>query len=381
MQRTRFVKRYSAYDTFLKSVRNEKTRRRYVDSLSTFLKFCDFDKYDQLLEIPDSEKAEAIKEFVIYLDTERHLSSSTINNYFFPIKLFYEVNNVLLNWKQLARNKPGRRRVVDDRLYTDMEIKKFLDFANPRERVVILTLLSTGMRIGGLASITLKDMTLIEDYHLYKFSVYSEDITDRYTTFCTPECREAIDVYLDYRRNYGEQLTPDSFLIVQAIDPETYIPSIQQEKGLNADSIAHIVARLQHKANIFKKTKLTEANTKGRIHKPAMQCHAFRKIFNTRCIEHNINHSVKETLMGHKSKLGLDVHYFRPTDKQLLDEYLKVLDALTVNEENRLKKENKILKTELQITDRQIQGMKDNLLIIAKKVGLDVDELTSKFYE
>src|SRR5512139_103879 len=100
MQKSRFVKRYSPFETFSKSLRNEITRKKYTDALTNFLKFCQFERYDQLLEISDNEKFEAIKEFLIYLDTEKKLSSSSINNHYYPIKIFYEVNNVLLNWKQ-----------------------------------------------------------------------------------------------------------------------------------------------------------------------------------------------------------------------------------------------------------------------------------------
>ncbi|MDQ6668974.1 MAG: hypothetical protein M3Y53_12220 [Thermoproteota archaeon] len=43
----------------------------------------------------------------------------------------------------------------------------------------------------------------------------------------------------------------------------------------------------------------------------------------------------KETLLGHGT--GLDDKYYRPTDTELLEEYQKAVDNLTINEENRLK--------------------------------------------
>jgi hypothetical protein len=39
--------------------------------------------------------------------------------------------------------------------------------------------------------------------------------------------------------------------------------------------------------------------------------------------------------MGHS--IGLDDHYFTPVDTYVLREYLKVVDYLTINEENRLR--------------------------------------------
>lgn len=370
MQKSRFINRYSCHEAFIRSIKNEVTRYKYVSALATFLEFTGFKKYEQLLKISDKEKFEAIKEFLLYLDTEKKLSPSTINNHYYPIKLFYETNNVLLNWKQLSRNKPKLRHTTDDRLYTDEEIHKYIDHANIREKAVILILLSTGMRIGGLASIRLKDISYLEDYHLYKFRVYSDDITDRYITFCTPEAASAIHLYLDYRKNYGEKLTQDSPLIAKAVDPDAYIP--REDNSLNADSIAHIVSRLQKKANIFKRQRLKpDHSNKGRIHKPAMTCHSFRKIFNTRCIEQNVNLVVKETLLGHKAKLGLDIHYFRPTEQQLLNEYLKVIDALTVNEENRLKRENRYLKQEREAASIRFANIEIQLEELRKNLDIN----------
>ena len=40
--------------------------------------------------------------------------------------------------------------------------------------------------------------------------------------------------------------------------------------------------------------------------------------------------------MGHS--IGLDDHYFKPGENDVLEEYLKAVDMLTINEEHRLKR-------------------------------------------
>jgi hypothetical protein len=51
-----------------------------------------------------------------------------------------------------------------------------------------------------------------------------------------------------------------------------------------------------------------------------------------------------EILMGHgSSKRGLKANYYRPKENYLLEQYLKVSDQLTINEENKLKKQVKEL--------------------------------------
>jgi hypothetical protein len=49
-------------------------------------------------------------------------------------------------------------------------------------------------------------------------------------------------------------------------------------------------------------------------------------------------------LLGHS--VGLGGSYYRPTTKKLIDEYLKAVNNLTINEENRLKIKVKHLETD-----------------------------------
>jgi hypothetical protein len=48
-----------------------------------------------------------------------------------------------------------------------------------------------------------------------------------------------------------------------------------------------------------------------------------------------VEKQTKELFMGHS--IGLDDHYFTPEDTHVLHEYLKAVDYLTINEENRLR--------------------------------------------
>ena len=70
--------------------------------------------------------------------------------------------------------------------------------------------------------------------------------------------------------------------------------------------------------------------------------HAFRKYFNTCLANSDVNVTIKEMLMGHS--VGLDDSYYRPNEKQLLAEYSKAINELTINEENRLRTELDVLK-------------------------------------
>ena len=128
---------------------------------------------------------------------------------------------------------------------------------------------------------------------------------------------------------------------------------------MESKSIQQILSRLQRKSAVLSNNNndddensvsfVVEVGLGGRgeekngssrmIRNPVMRCHSFRKMFNTICIKNNMNHYVKEKLMGHKKQLELDFNYFRPNESQLLNEYLKVINDLTINDENRLSKQ------------------------------------------
>jgi len=79
--------------------------------------------------------------------------------------------------------------------------------------------------------------------------------------------------------------------------------------------------------------------------------HSFRKFFNTCLMNSNVAYSFKELLMGHSIKLD-DVYYDKDNEtsrQKIIVEYMKAVDALTINEEYRLKK--KIIEYEDKLKD------------------------------
>jgi hypothetical protein len=59
--------------------------------------------------------------------------------------------------------------------------------------------------------------------------------------------------------------------------------------------------------------------------------------------------------------LGESQNYHRPTEQELLDDYLKVVDLLTINDEFRLKRKIETLeveKTQLDIIVKDVESLK-----------------------
>ena len=78
-----------------------------------------------------------------------------------------------------------------------------LEKADQRGRVAILLMASTGMRVGAIPLLKIRNLERIEKYSLYKVTVY-ENEDEEYITFCTPECAKEIESYFEYRQHIGE---------------------------------------------------------------------------------------------------------------------------------------------------------------------------------
>ena len=190
-------------------LRAKPLRAPYLRCITQFQKHIKADKLEDLLI--GSVNPKAMQQVVInYLlsERERGTSHSSRNVAYHAIKHFYEINDVVLNWKKIASFLGSDDRKSISRGYTLEEIKKLLTKADERERVIILTLASTGMRLGGLSELKIRHLKKID--HQYQFTVYELSKKERYVTFCTQQCAQAIDSYFDYRVSMGERLTPDS---------------------------------------------------------------------------------------------------------------------------------------------------------------------------
>lgn len=128
---------------------------------------------------------------------------------------------------------PERRKVKVDRSHTYEEIGKMLEVADERMRAVILILASTGIRVGALPFIKLRNL---KDN---KLTVY-ERLGEEYLTFTTPECQKAVNDYLDMRSRCGEILTGESLLIREQFDIRDQF-QIRNPRQIKRDAIQWMI--------------------------------------------------------------------------------------------------------------------------------------------
>ena len=118
-----------------------------------------------------------------------------------------------------------------------------------------------------------------------------------------------------------------------------------------------LISRTIEKSGLRTVERQTELhNEHGKIRKNVRLTTGFRKFFDTQLIYADVKPAIKEMFMGHS--IGLDDHYFKPSKNDVLQEYLKAVDYLTINEENRLKRKVKANEIEI-IKVRHEQEIKD----------------------
>jgi integrase len=375
-----------AYNNFASSIRSHSTLKTYRYRLAQYAerirKTADLDQIiaDDLLNPKQAEKY--IKQFIASMKATR-LTEVYISGNCAALRHFYDINDVVLNWRKLTRFQNGGMPDTPrakDRAYTHEEIQKMLEAGatNTRTRAIILLLASTGCRIGAVHPLRLRNLSKVDSYGLYRVTIY-ENTSEEYITFCTPEAARAIDSYLELRSRAGEILNQDSPLFRQDFDASDHLQARNNVRPLKGpDSLTSTMRRiLQQQTDISPHVTLIEGQKPGSITKQVHMWHGFRKFANTQMVKSEMNIVTKEMLLGHS--VGLDDRYYRPTPNDLLDQFLRAVDLLTINEENRLRKKVEVLKAErdeIEMLKGRVQQKEDRLSVIEKQMQSLVSTLS-----
>jgi site-specific recombinase XerD len=325
------VPQRTVYQNFLEPLETKATERLYKIGLNTFKDFAKAEDYEELLS---KGTTDTIADFIQHLKDKGN-SRRTIRSYLTGVKHFYVMNdNTSINWAKM-RKFLGKVQTKNnnDGLYSKEQLQRLMEVATERERIAFLLMLSAGLRIGTLPDLKVGDLTKMNGEGLYKIRVYS-GTSSEYITFCSPECSTAIDSYLELRKRKGEKITADSPLLATLGD---------DTRSLKLNSVISLLNRVLLDAGVR-----IEGDTKY-LRQRVARFHSFRKHFNTCLAKAGVRPALKEVLMGHY--IGLESSYLRPTEDELMTEYLKAVDLLTISEEKHLRHQVEKLKTEVSDID------------------------------
>jgi hypothetical protein len=351
-----------SYLNFINAIRSPSTKAGYRRSLRRYMRHHKILNTDDLLNHEYQSNPRLIEsqliDYIMFLRNDG-VGYSTIRFLIEPIITFYQLNDVMINKKKVNRYLPEYKKVVKDNAYSTEQIQKALQNAGQRMRMIILILTSTGCRIGALPLLKLGDLTKIPEYRLYKI-VFYEGTNNEYYTFTTKESSTGIDNYLDYRKRCGEKLSfnqktnrwepEDAPLMRLQFDVTDVLqarnPKPMTLQGLRIALDMHLVKsglrQIEHPLESESNSK-SKSNNK-RIRKPISLSNGFRMYVISTFIEAQLNHEIRELLVDHATQL--DQNYFRPTEDQVLQEYLKAEPLLTLDPTLRLQQEVQTLKVE-----------------------------------
>ena len=326
---------------FNQSIKSEQTRIAYTKGLNRFLKMTKISSPEKLLKMTQKDTQILVEDYVFSLKTQ--VNPSTVETYLTGVKLFFVMNDVILNWAKIKKFLPERPKRLGSKAYTTEDVRSIISKSpNPRYKAMILFMASSGVRVGSLHEMQMKHLTNMP--HDCKSILVYPKTKDEYTTFISNEASLALEEYHNERIRQGDTITDDSFLFTNGKNWDF--------KKMSNESVT---ITLKYHISKIHRTKESENRYEKQTN------HAFRKRFNT-ILKSNesVNISLAERLMGHSQTVSLDNSYFDPSLENLFKEYLKVLPDLLVDERYTLTSEN--IQKQQRIEELESKNVKIELL-------------------
>ena len=366
---------------FLYALKAPETKRQWPNRLKIVFNFLglhgDLDEqakqFMNLCEVEGMARTQnRLIEFISYQvqrSQKGEISQATIPNYLKAIKLFCEMNDIQVSWKKILRGLPRGRQAENDRAPTREEIQKLIEYPDRRIKPIVYIMASSGIRLGAWDSLQWKHVNPIYDEKghplVARLTVYAGDV-DEYYTFVTPEAYVALKEWMNFRSTYGEKITGASWLMrdiwqTTNINYGAKLGLATAPKKLKSSGIKRLLERALWEQGI------RQPLADGVRRHEWKAAHGFRKFYKTHA-EQVMKPINVEITMGHN--IGLSACYYKPKEKEVLEDYLKATNLLTISNDNVIlqeevaelqqkSKENEyIIRGKLQEKDEEMKTMK-----------------------
>ena len=322
---------------FFNSLSSDYTKTSYKVYLDKYLQVVGYKDVSELLAKQPKEIENDLIDFIISLK-ERGCKHSTIINYVKPVVGCCKVNDIVLNVNKVNRFMPKYVRNKKTRGYNVSEIQAMLDVADERMRVVILLASSCGLRIGSIPDLSIGSCEAVPVQDLYKISVYDGE-PESYVTFCSNECRKAIDAYLGMRSRYGEDISKRSSPLVREQFDRRDPFAVAHPNRIKRITLRRKLSEMAEAAGIRTRTPL-EGGQKGAgssQRKEIPITNGFRYRYITTLVNSGLKTEHRFLLEGHNLKYN-DMFYVHVSHDDLLQSYMLAHDNLLIDQSHKLQR-------------------------------------------
>lgn len=370
------IEELDPWSLYIYAMKAPMTRDRYQTRLA---KFFDFVRLEVGAKLEDRARVFAqrgkddgnwalnsILRFVQYQKDrvdKKEITGATVRNYVKSVKLFCEMADMDISWKKITRGLPRGKKYSDDRIPTLEEIRKVIEYPDRRIKAIVYTMASSGIRIGSWDYLRwghIRPLSKDGEIIAAKMIVYAGE-DDEYFTFISPEAFQALKDWMSYRQTSGELINNDSWVMRDLWDTRVAQGRglVTKPKKLTSLGVKRLMERAIWAQGLRKKLE------PGKKRHPYQANHSLRKWFKTRCEIGGMKPINIEKLMNHS--VGISNSYYRATENEVLEDYAKAIDSLSINDDKltlqkqmvelteKSKEENYIIKGKLFEREKEIQ--------------------------
>jgi site-specific recombinase XerD len=290
--------------------------------------------FDQYLDRTKKDAGQDLKDFTEYLKkNSKSQSMQSVRQVLTYAAKFLKSHGITFPedcTKDIKRETKGGAATVAKELSGKM-ICDALRGASVRDRAIILTLASSGLRIGELLSLDERDIDL--NSNPVKITIRAANAKNKHArfTFCSDEAKDAINAWIKNREAFLKESAKHNQNLIKTVgtvvtDKNKNDKTITTAAVKTDSTLLFPVSDAQINASwevCLKKAGLYEQSNGRNIYR----LHSLRRFFDTRLSNSGMADKLVQYFIGHLSEL--ENKYYVPGEDHARIEYLKVIDCLT----------------------------------------------------
>jgi len=362
---------------FLRQYESQSTRLSYRTGLRLFFESVypeSSEDLDNLSLRYLSEKRDHREDVITFKESLKNKAPMTIGSRLNVVKVYLDENGISFP-KRFFKNLNGRihEAISEEKVPSNEELKRIIEYLPTHGKALALVLSSSGMRIGEAVKIGVSDVDLNRDPARIKIRAEYTKTGKKRITFISPEAKEAVEEWLNYRDQYVKRANGRSW-----------------EHGRQDDD--RLFPFTPTNFNIMWRNSLVKAKLKEvdpKTNRVSLRPHNLRKFFRLRVGRYGRDEA--EALMGHQVGLNKIYANFENAEERLKEIYIKSIPDLSIYgrtsviTDESFKKEVKknedtinVLIKDGYVKDKKIEWLSNEVEELKQKTTKEIDQLNQK---